>query len=61
MKKIYLKYSTLFISLITVMVYFFFVDTEYKPENLLPFFVITIVVSIGLYFLFQVEKNKKNT
>ena len=59
MVKLYLKYSILFIALIISMVYFFFIDTGYKQENLLPFFILVSIISIGLYLLFKSEKRQR--
>ncbi|HMN49718.1 MAG TPA: hypothetical protein PKD67_11310 [Ignavibacteriaceae bacterium] len=59
MKKLYIKYSFLFLLLIMVMIYFFFIDTPYKKENLLPFFLLSVISSTGLYFSFKYEKKFK--
>ena len=59
MKNIYLKYTMLFLGLVFIMSYLFFIDTGYKQENLIPFFIITTIISIGFYFLFKIDKKRK--
>lgn len=46
--------------LVILMVYFFFIQTSYKKENILPFIVFLTIGFIGLLLLFLHDRKQMN-
>ncbi len=58
MKNLYIKYSIRIVTYILILVYFFFINTQFNKANILPFLLLLFIPMIGAYFLFQYDKKK---
>lgn len=57
--KLYLKYFLLNSAYTIILIYFFFINTHYEKENLLPFSLFLLIFLIRSYFLFKYDTKMK--
>ncbi len=58
MRKFFIKYLALYFLIIIALIYYFFIDTAYRKENLVPFFLLLFILSTGLYLTFHFDKKR---
>ncbi len=56
MKKLYLNYSLRITTLIILIAYYFFYRSD--GDELLPFALIILILLVGLYSLFKIDKKR---